>query len=184
MDDRHRLELLDAAAQRDAEHVGHEVDRHRVVADLVQDPGQPRILGVRERDDDDVHRTRVEDGADVLRRTQPRRPGRAVELVAEDPEHADADVAPFLQHPHDLRRRLAAAHDHRVALVVPAPARDPQRLAEGLPPQIGGRDRHDPEDEDDGARIVVTAEDEAHDGDEDQRTDRGGLADVLPLGQS
>src|SRR5439155_8357457 len=118
------VELLDAAAERgEAEDVGHEVDRDGVVADLVEDGGEARVLAVRQRDEHDVDLLPVEDGPDLLETAEPRRvdAGR-LRLVREEPENPDADVPPPVEHAQDLRRGLAAAQDDRVTLVVGAAA--------------------------------------------------------------
>ena len=61
MDERDALELLDSAAQRrEPDEVGHEVDRHRIVADLAKDVGEPSGLRMRQRDDHDVDLQPVE----------------------------------------------------------------------------------------------------------------------------
>src|SRR3989454_1570398 len=177
--------LLDAGAQRgEAEDVGQEVDRDGVVADLVEDGGEARVLAVRQRDEHDVDLLPVEDGADVLETAEPRRvdAGR-LRLVREEPQDPDADVRPAPQHPQHFDRRLAATDDDRVPLVVAAAAREPEPLAEGRAREAHHDDRLHQEERDHEPRVVVAAEGEGHDRDEDEHAERGGLGDVEPLGE-
>src|SRR5216117_54629 len=79
MDEGDRFELLDAPTERgEAEHVGDEVDRDEVVADLVENGGEARVFAVRQGDEHDVDLLPVENGADLLDAPEPRRvdPGR------------------------------------------------------------------------------------------------------------
>src|SRR5216117_149758 len=81
------------------------------------------------------------------------------------------------------RKTSAAAHDDGIAQVVAAAACDAERLAEDGPRKARRRDGEDPEEGDDGARVIVAAEHEAHDGDEHDGAEAGRLRDVPPLAE-
>ena len=69
-------------------------------------------------------------------------------LVAQQAEHADADIGSPPEDPQHLGGGLASADDERVPLVVAVPARQAQALAKEGAGEAGGDDRLDPEKED------------------------------------
>ena len=157
------------------------MDRHRLVADLVQDRAEPRVVHVGQRDDHDVHRPAGQHRPDLLDAAQPRqREPLALPLVAEQTEQADTGVRPPAEDAEDLGGRLAATDQHRVALVVAVAAGDAQGLAEHGARETGAHDRHGPERRDDHPRVLVGAEGEGHERDEDEHAQRRGLG-VVPL---
>ena len=183
VDDRQRLELLDAAAQRgEPEDVRHVVDGDRIVADAVEDRADARVVGVGQRDDHDVDLVRVEHRADVLGCAEPARLPLFA-LVAQTAQHSHADVRPPAQDAKHLGRRLAAAHHDRVAEIVAATARHAEGLAKDHARHRRADDRGQPEDTDGGTRVVVAAEQEAHHRDQHDDAQTGGLRDVPPLAQ-
>ena len=184
VDEGHALELLHAAPERgEAEEIGHHVDRHRLIADGVQQTAEPPLILVTERQHHVVHRPRVEHGAQVRVAAQPRHAPDLFLLVPDAPEDLDADVPPRLDPSHDGRRQLAAPHDHRVPEVVAVAAREAQRLAERRAREPHGGDGQEPEADDDDTRVVVAAEEEGHDGHEDEGAQGRGLGDVGGLGE-
>src|SRR5438445_10924450 len=72
VDEGDHLELLDPSPRRhETEDVGDQVDRDRTVAEPTQPRGEPRGVGMRERDEYDVHLLAVEHRAHVLDAAEP-----------------------------------------------------------------------------------------------------------------
>ena len=177
MDEGQALELLDAAAQRrEAAEVGHHVNGHGLVADRLEEPAQPPVLLVGERQDDVIHLVGVEHRAKVGEAAERLGACRRL-LVAHQTENLDPGVRPGPHALDNAGRQLAPAHDEGVAQVVAPPAGDAEGLAEDVAREGHRRDRKDPEVDDDHARVVVLAEEKGHDADEDEGAHGRGLRD-------
>jgi len=159
VDERQPLELLDAAAQRrKAAEVGHHVNGHGLVADRLEEPAQPAVLLVGERQDDVVHLVGVEHRAQIGEAAERLGAGRRPLVLAHQAENLDPGIRPGAHALDDAGRQLAPAHDEGVAQVVAPSARDAEGLPEDVAREGHRRDREDPEIDDDHARVVVLAE--------------------------